>query len=144
MKTTQLRSSEEDRRPRKDSWSDMEKMKHRNSLMMVPITEEEELEGQRRNGATAEPMKKQDLLPRISVCYRKYTLEQIEEATEYFLDSRKIGEGGYGPVYKATLDHTPVAIKVLRPDASQGLRQFHQEVIRNRIPFSSRIPRNMY
>lgn len=143
MKVPQLRSSEEDRPPRKDSWSDMEKMK-RNSLMMVPITEEEELEGQRRNSAAAEQTRKPDPLPRISLCYRRYTVEQIEEATEYFSDSRKIGEGGYGPVFKATLDHTPVAIKVLRPDASQGLRQFHQEVIRNRIPFSSRIPRNTY
>lgn len=40
----------------------------------------------------------------------------------------KVGEGGYGPVYKGTLDHTPVAIKVLRPDAAQGKKQFQQEV----------------
>ncbi|CAA7039816.1 unnamed protein product [Microthlaspi erraticum] len=42
--------------------------------------------------------------------------------------SALIGEGGYGPVYKGTLDHTPVAIKVLRPDAAQGKKQFNQEV----------------
>ncbi|MBA0601288.1 hypothetical protein Gorai_004469, partial [Gossypium raimondii] len=41
---------------------------------------------------------------------------------------RKIGEGGYGPVYHCNLDHTPVAIKVLRPDAAQGQLQFQQEV----------------
>ncbi|GJS64265.1 U-box domain-containing protein 35-like protein isoform X2 [Tanacetum coccineum] len=39
-----------------------------------------------------------------------------------------IGEGGYGAVFKAKLDHTPVAIKVLRPDAKQGKQQFQQEV----------------
>nr|KJB53689.1 hypothetical protein B456_009G001200 [Gossypium raimondii] len=60
--------------------------------------------------------------------YRKYTIEEIEIATDNFSPSRKIGEGGYGPVYHSNLDHTPVAIKVLRPDATQGQSQFQQEV----------------
>lgn len=60
--------------------------------------------------------------------YRKYSIEEIEEATEDFSPSRKVGEGGYGPVYKGTLDYTKVAIKVLRPDAAQGRSQFQQEV----------------
>ncbi|KAG5241011.1 U-box domain-containing protein [Salix suchowensis] len=53
---------------------------------------------------------------------------EIEEATQYFSESKKIGEGGYGPVYKCYLDHTPVAVKVLRPDAAQGRSQFQREV----------------
>ncbi|KAF3437275.1 hypothetical protein FNV43_RR20028 [Rhamnella rubrinervis] len=60
--------------------------------------------------------------------YRKYSIEEIEMATNEFADSRKIGEGGYGPVYSGELDHTAVAIKVLRPDAAQGRSQFQQEV----------------
>ncbi|CAK7345791.1 unnamed protein product [Dovyalis caffra] len=60
--------------------------------------------------------------------YRKYTIEEIEAATDEFSDSLKIGEGGYGPVYKCYLDHTPVAVKVLRPDAAHGRSQFQQEV----------------
>lgn len=60
--------------------------------------------------------------------YRRYTIEEIEEATNFFAEHRKIGEGGYGPVYKCYLDHTPVAIKILRPDAAQGRAQFQQEV----------------
>ncbi|GMH14135.1 hypothetical protein Nepgr_015976 [Nepenthes gracilis] len=60
--------------------------------------------------------------------YRKYTIEEIEAATEFFSQSRKIGEGGYGPVFKCYLDHTQVAVKVLRPDAAQGRSQFQQEV----------------
>ncbi|KAL9812063.1 putative transferase, protein kinase RLK-Pelle-RLCK-IXb family [Arabidopsis thaliana] len=63
-----------------------------------------------------------------SLRYRKYTIEEIEEATEDFSPSRKVGEGGYGPVYKGTLDYTKVAIKVLRPDAAQGRSQFQREV----------------
>ncbi|GAB2220015.1 hypothetical protein Drorol1_Dr00007656 [Drosera rotundifolia] len=60
--------------------------------------------------------------------YKKYTIEEIEAATEFFAQSRKVGEGGYGPVFKCNLDHTPVAVKVLRPDAAQGRTQFLQEV----------------
>ncbi|KAL8136992.1 hypothetical protein V2J09_002993 [Rumex salicifolius] len=64
-----------------------------------------------------------------SVCrYRTYSIEEIESATDNFDPSRKIGEGGYGPVFKCNLDHTSVAVKILRPDAAQGRMQFNQEV----------------
>lgn len=63
------------------------------------------------------------------VRYRKYTIDEIEVATGSFSAEFKVGEGGYGPVYQGILDHTPVAIKVLRPDAAQGRKQFQQEVI---------------
>lgn len=69
-----------------------------------------------------------DVLSNNDVRYRKYTIEEIEAATGKFSRSMKIGEGGYGPVFKGKLDHTPVAIKVLRPDAAQGRKQFQQEV----------------
>lgn len=68
-----------------------------------------------------------NVLSNNDVRYRKYTIEEIEAATDYFSDSLKIGEGGYGPVYKGKLDHTRVAIKVLRGDA-EGKKQFQQEV----------------
>ncbi|XP_045802199.1 U-box domain-containing protein 52-like [Trifolium pratense] len=60
--------------------------------------------------------------------YRKYTMQEIEVATEKFSLSKKLGEGGYGPVFKGHLDHTAVAIKLLNPEASQGRKQFQQEV----------------
>ncbi|KAL6512225.1 hypothetical protein OROHE_019837 [Orobanche hederae] len=69
-----------------------------------------------------------DFLSNNDIRYRKYTIEEIERATNKFSRSMKIGEGGYGPVYKGKLDHTRVAIKVLRPDAAQGRKQFQQEV----------------
>ncbi|GMQ08241.1 hypothetical protein CsSME_00052057 [Camellia sinensis var. sinensis] len=75
-----------------------------------------------------ERKKAMDALTCSEIRYRKYPIEEIEVATDYFSNSLKIGEGGYGPVYKAFLDHTPVAIKVLRPDMSQGKKQFQREV----------------
>ena len=77
----------------------------------------------------AEEMRKAlDNLAQTDERYRKYTIEEIEAATDSFSESRKFGEGGYGPVYKCYLDHTPVAVKVLRPDSAQGKSQFQQEV----------------
>ncbi|KAK2452786.1 kinase with adenine nucleotide alpha hydrolase domain-containing protein [Trifolium repens] len=69
-----------------------------------------------------------NVIARKDIRYRQYTLEEIENATQNFSLSMKIGEGGYGPVFKGQLDHTNVAIKVLRPDANQGRKQFLQEV----------------
>lgn len=66
--------------------------------------------------------------PQYGFRYRKYSIDEIEKATEHFAQSRKIGEGGYGPVFKCRLDHTPVAVKVLRPDATEGQSQFQREV----------------
>ncbi|RWV80206.1 hypothetical protein GW17_00058560 [Ensete ventricosum] len=42
--------------------------------------------------------------------YRKYTIDEIEAATDRFAKNRKIGEGGYGPVFRCYLDHTDVEI----------------------------------
>lgn len=94
-----------------------------------------EMEAQKRINAEMRALKeteeKNKVLKKLAhsdVRYRKYTIEEIEEATNFFSQSRKIGEGGYGPVYKCYLDHTQVAVKVLRPDAAQGRSQFQKEV----------------
>ncbi|BAT77999.1 hypothetical protein VIGAN_02062000 [Vigna angularis var. angularis] len=94
-----------------------------------------EQEAQRRKDAEekarAEAEEKERALSTLAqndTRYRRYTIEEIEMATEKFSPSNKIGEGGYGPVYKGHLDHTPVAIKILRPDAAQGMKQFNQEI----------------
>jgi hypothetical protein len=95
-----------------------------------------EMESQKRKSAEikakheAEERKKaMEALSRGLIKYRRYTIDEIEVATDHFNSLLKIGEGGYGPVYKGWLDHTPVAIKILRPDLSQGQKQFQQEVI---------------
>ncbi|KZV24893.1 U-box domain-containing protein 52-like [Dorcoceras hygrometricum] len=75
-----------------------------------------------------EKQKAMDALARCVIQYRRYSIHEIEIATNNFSRSQKIGEGGYGVVYKATLDHTPVAVKVLSSDISQGQKQFQREV----------------
>ncbi|KAF8053132.1 hypothetical protein N665_1462s0016 [Sinapis alba] len=88
-----------------------------------------EVEAKRRLTAEMKALKESDSPTRYSmVRYRKYTVQEIEEATGNFAESRKVGEGGYGPVFRGHLDHTSVAVKVLRPDAAQGRSQFHKEV----------------
>uniref|UniRef100_A0A5B7BWZ9 RING-type E3 ubiquitin transferase n=1 Tax=Davidia involucrata TaxID=16924 RepID=A0A5B7BWZ9_DAVIN len=60
--------------------------------------------------------------------YRRYTRDEIEMATDFFSETKIIGEGAYGKVYECNLDHTPVAIKVLQPDASDKKEEFLREV----------------
>ncbi|CAL1376578.1 unnamed protein product [Linum trigynum] len=62
------------------------------------------------------------------VQFREYNIQDIEMSTNHFAPSKKIGEGGYGPVYKGIINDVPVAIKVVRPDLSQGQKQFQKEV----------------
>ncbi|KAE9586417.1 putative protein kinase RLK-Pelle-RLCK-IXb family [Lupinus albus] len=112
---------------------EMEKEKCRAALKAAEQSQRiVELESQKRMNAEAkaetERKKGGDSFAPGSARYRRYTIEEIEEATKCFSDTLKIGEGGYGPVYRTELDHTPVAIKVLKPDAVQGRAQFQQEV----------------
>ncbi|KAL9242103.1 hypothetical protein vseg_016138 [Gypsophila vaccaria] len=59
---------------------------------------------------------------------RQYTVEDIKVATDGFSESRVIGEGSYGKVYKGRLDHTLVAIKVLQSNATDKKEEFLKEV----------------
>ncbi|XP_042383249.1 G-type lectin S-receptor-like serine/threonine-protein kinase RKS1 isoform X1 [Zingiber officinale] len=58
-----------------------------------------------------------------------FDLEAIRTATDNFSDRNKLGEGGFGPVYKGTLENGEhVAVKRLSGSSAQGLDEFKNEV----------------
>ncbi|KAM3701570.1 hypothetical protein ACJW31_05G183800 [Castanea mollissima] len=57
-------------------------------------------------------------------------LATIRSATDEFSDSNKLGQGGFGTVYKGTLpDGKEVAVKRLLRKSWQGLEEFKNEII---------------
>ncbi|ONM40799.1 Protein kinase protein with adenine nucleotide alpha hydrolase-like domain [Zea mays] len=99
--------------------AEMEKAKCRAAMEAAEAAQRlADLEAQRRRNAEVrarreadEKVRALDAISNHDFRYRKYHIDEIEMATERFSDELKIGEGGYGPVYRASLDHTPVAIK---------------------------------
>lgn len=57
-----------------------------------------------------------------------FTIYNIESATNGLSESSKIGQGGYGVVYRGYLDNADVAIKMLDPNGQQGITEFLQEM----------------
>ncbi|KAI5570943.1 hypothetical protein BDE02_11G060600 [Populus trichocarpa] len=58
-----------------------------------------------------------------------FTLRQLRAATNNFDSADKIGEGGFGSVYKGKLsDGTLIAVKQLSPKSRQGNREFVNEI----------------
>ncbi|KAM4111471.1 hypothetical protein ACJW30_05G070100 [Castanea mollissima] len=61
---------------------------------------------------------------------RIFSFESIFVATNNFPTENKLGEGGFGPVYKGKLSDGPeIAIKRLSGSSGQGLVEFKNEVI---------------
>ncbi|PUZ74203.1 hypothetical protein GQ55_1G046800 [Panicum hallii var. hallii] len=61
---------------------------------------------------------------------KRYTYRELVRATENFSQSNKIGEGGFGSVYKGQLKNgTIIAVKVLSSESRQGVREFQNELV---------------
>ncbi|XP_074270053.1 cysteine-rich receptor-like protein kinase 25 isoform X2 [Silene latifolia] len=59
-----------------------------------------------------------------------FKFEKLSAATNNFQESNKLGQGGFGPVYKGTLeDGQEVAIKRLSGTSRQGVEEFMNEVL---------------
>ncbi|KAI5311269.1 hypothetical protein L3X38_000407 [Prunus dulcis] len=59
-----------------------------------------------------------------------FSFSTIKNATNYFAEANKLGEGGYGPVYKGKLplEDQEVAVKRLSKISRQGLNELKNEV----------------
>ncbi|XP_028763825.1 probable LRR receptor-like serine/threonine-protein kinase At1g53440 isoform X1 [Neltuma alba] len=58
-----------------------------------------------------------------------FTFKEIKAATNNFNTANKIGEGGFGPVYKGILPNgTIIAVKQLSTKSKQGNREFINEI----------------
>ncbi|XP_027353643.1 G-type lectin S-receptor-like serine/threonine-protein kinase At4g27290 [Abrus precatorius] len=59
-----------------------------------------------------------------------FDLVSIAHATDHFSNHNKLGEGGFGPVYRGKLlDGQEIAVKRLSRTSGQGLKEFQNEVI---------------
>ncbi|WVY95497.1 hypothetical protein V8G54_034585 [Vigna mungo] len=60
----------------------------------------------------------------------QFELSTIQEATNKFSDDNKIGEGGFGAVYKGVFSNgLEIAVKRLKKNSSQGATEFKKEFV---------------
>ncbi|XP_028801451.1 L-type lectin-domain containing receptor kinase IX.1-like [Neltuma alba] len=61
---------------------------------------------------------------------KKYSYAELASATNYFKDEQKLGQGGFGGVYRGFLkdSNSYVAIKRISGDSKQGKKEFASEV----------------
>ncbi|XP_027349803.1 U-box domain-containing protein 33 isoform X3 [Abrus precatorius] len=101
-------------------------------LLQSYKNEREELQVQRDNALReAEELRKlqgEASSTHVPQLFSEFSFTEIKEATNNFNSSLKIGEGGYGSIFKGVLRHTEVAIKMLHSNSMQGPSEFQQEV----------------
>uniref|UniRef100_M0ZKJ5 non-specific serine/threonine protein kinase n=1 Tax=Solanum tuberosum TaxID=4113 RepID=M0ZKJ5_SOLTU len=79
---------------------------------------------------TANISKKRKIDKKMSHEVQLYSLESLAIATDNFSPGNKLGEGGFGPVYKGEMaDGQEVAIKRLSTSSGQGLLEFKNEIL---------------
>ncbi|XP_017697851.2 U-box domain-containing protein 33-like [Phoenix dactylifera] len=110
-----------------------EKLSEAQHLLNSLRLEHEKLRGERDNAvreAEEQNQKKVEVTDGThgTAIFSEFSYVELKQATMDFDDSLKIGEGGYGSVYKGFLRHTTVAIKMLNPQSRQGQSEFHHEV----------------
>ncbi|KAK7295091.1 hypothetical protein RJT34_17994 [Clitoria ternatea] len=101
-------------------------------LLQSYKNERDELQVQRDNALReAEELRKKQgdaSSTHVAQLFSEFSFSEVKEATSNFNPSLKIGEGGYGSIFKGVLRHTEVAIKMLHANSMQGPLEFQQEV----------------
>ncbi|CAM8901496.1 unnamed protein product [Rhodiola kirilowii] len=59
---------------------------------------------------------------------KRYSYKELQRATRNFDEENKLGEGGFGGVYKGLIDRTTVAIKRVSKDSRQGVKEYASEI----------------
>ncbi|MFS7943482.1 putative protein kinase RLK-Pelle-DLSV family [Helianthus anomalus] len=88
----------------------------------------------RRNRRHAQPMGEGES---VQVCESQkeamelplFSFSIIAQSTASFSPENRLGEGGFGPVYKGLLEGKEIAVKCLSKTSRQGLDEFKNEVI---------------
>jgi chromosome segregation ATPase len=124
QRITEMKSALEDQQ---------DKLATSNHLVEEVQADKEKLQEERDAAVTAAEELRQKNEQRISMPAEALNTEfsafELEQATRSFDEALKIGEGGFGCVYKGSLRSTTVAIKLLHPESLQGQSEFNQEVI---------------
>ncbi|XP_048441743.1 probable leucine-rich repeat receptor-like serine/threonine-protein kinase At3g14840 [Pyrus x bretschneideri] len=82
-----------------------------------------------RRGSLGQQKTVEDDLKGVDLQTGKFTFKQLKAATTNFDKANKIGEGGFGSVYKGILaDGTMIAVKQLSSKSKQGNREFVNEI----------------
>ncbi|CAL2253636.1 unnamed protein product [Prunus armeniaca] len=82
-----------------------------------------------RRGLLGQQNTLEDDLKGVDLQTGKFSFRQLKDATNNFDKANKIGEGGFGSVYKGLLsDGTLIAVKQLSSKSKQGNREFVNEI----------------
>ncbi|CAL9016893.1 unnamed protein product [Prunus brigantina] len=82
-----------------------------------------------RTGLLGQQNTLEDDLKGVDLQTGKFSFRQLKDATNNFDKANKIGEGGFGSVYKGLLsDGTVIAVKQLSSKSKQGNREFLNEI----------------
>ncbi|MBA0744556.1 hypothetical protein Gogos_007171 [Gossypium gossypioides] len=77
-------------------------------------------------------IRRQDTNPAHSKPPHRYSYSVLRRATSSFSESRRLGQGGFGSVYRATINNSngnrTVAVKVMDDGSLQGEREFQNEL----------------
>ncbi|XVE87889.1 hypothetical protein DITRI_Ditri19aG0024800 [Diplodiscus trichospermus] len=77
---------------------------------------------------TTSPIQLEDSLNERNTELPLFNLATIAATTNNFSSTNKLGQGGFGPVYKGTLNGMEIAIKRLSKSSGQGMEEFKNEV----------------
>ncbi|KAJ3670474.1 hypothetical protein LUZ60_010798 [Juncus effusus] len=83
----------------------------------------------KRRYAAVKSFQNERMLEERSSDFSPYNFSQIADATYNFSSDNKLGQGGFGPVYKGVLpDGLELAVKRLSAQSDQGLVEFENEI----------------